>query len=101
MVLRHQVRILECQLNVRVAYRPVDRAILGCYSVTPKDTLATFGCARHTGNGSYCVALDDLLAHADEAPGTCAEPFEMAARLRSAAFKQQGNPCFRCHLNVS
>jgi hypothetical protein len=53
---------------VRVAYRPVDRAILGCYSVTPKDTLATFGCARHTGNGSYCVALDDLLAHADEAP---------------------------------
>jgi hypothetical protein len=28
MVLRHQVRILERQLNVRVAYRPVDRAIL-------------------------------------------------------------------------
>ncbi|MGD0287630.1 MAG: helix-turn-helix domain-containing protein [Acidimicrobiales bacterium] len=28
MVLRHQVRILERQLNARVAYRPVDRAIL-------------------------------------------------------------------------
>ena len=69
--------------------------------VTPKDTLATFGCGRHTGNGGYCVALDDLLAHADEAPGTCAEPFEMAARLRSAAFTQQGFPCFACRLHVS
>ena len=28
MVLRHQVPILERQLNARVAYRPVDRAIL-------------------------------------------------------------------------
>jgi hypothetical protein len=28
MVLRHQVRILERQLNARVAHRPVDRAIL-------------------------------------------------------------------------
>jgi hypothetical protein len=28
MVLRHQVRILKRQLNARVAYRPVDRAIL-------------------------------------------------------------------------
>ena len=28
MVLRHQVRILERQLDPRVAYRPVDRAIL-------------------------------------------------------------------------
>jgi hypothetical protein len=78
-----------------------DRACAGRYPVTPKDTLATFGCARHTGNDGYCVALDDLLAHADEAPGTCAEPFEIPARLRSAAFKQQGIPCFRCHLNVS
>ena len=32
MVLRHQVRILERQLNVRVAYRPVDRAILAALS---------------------------------------------------------------------
>ena len=32
MVLRHQVRILECHLNVRVAYRPVDRAILAALS---------------------------------------------------------------------
>jgi hypothetical protein len=32
MVLRHQVRILERQLNVRVAYRPVDRAILTALS---------------------------------------------------------------------
>jgi hypothetical protein len=55
-----------------------DRADIGRYPVTPKDTLATFGCARHTGNDGYCVALDDLLAHADEVPGTCAEPFETA-----------------------
>jgi hypothetical protein len=55
-----------------------DRACAGRYPVTPKDTLATFGCARHTGNDGYCVALDDLLAHADEVPGTCAEPFETA-----------------------
>jgi hypothetical protein len=32
MVLRHQVRILERQLNARVAYRPVDRAILAALS---------------------------------------------------------------------
>src|ERR1035438_3683279 len=32
MVLRHQVLILERQLNVRVAYRPVDRAILAALS---------------------------------------------------------------------
>jgi len=32
MVLRHQVRILERQLNVRAAYRPVDRAILATLS---------------------------------------------------------------------
>ncbi len=32
MVLRHQVRILESQLNARVAYRPVDRAILAALS---------------------------------------------------------------------
>ena len=32
MLLRHQVRILERQLNVRVAYRPVDRAILAALS---------------------------------------------------------------------
>jgi hypothetical protein len=49
MVLRHQVRILERQLNARVAYRPVDRAILAalsrllarwrwrCFLVTPED----------------------------------------------------------------
>src|ERR1017187_6959108 len=32
MVLRHQVLILERQLNARVAYRPVDRAILAALS---------------------------------------------------------------------
>src|ERR1017187_7485427 len=32
MVLRHQVRILERQLNARVAYRPADRAILAALS---------------------------------------------------------------------
>jgi hypothetical protein len=32
MVLRQQVRILERQLNARVAYRPVDRAILAALS---------------------------------------------------------------------
>ena len=32
MVLRHQVRILERQVNARVAYRPVDRAILAALS---------------------------------------------------------------------
>ena len=32
MVLRHQERILERQLNARVAYRPVDRAILAALS---------------------------------------------------------------------
>ena len=32
MVLRHQVLILERQLNVCVAYRPVDRAILAALS---------------------------------------------------------------------
>src|ERR1039458_1299712 len=32
MVLRHQVRILERQLNARVTYRPVDRAILAALS---------------------------------------------------------------------
>src|ERR1019366_7932177 len=32
MVLRHQMRILERQLNARVAYRPVDRAILAALS---------------------------------------------------------------------
>jgi hypothetical protein len=32
MVLRHQVRVLERQLNARVAYRPVDRAILAALS---------------------------------------------------------------------
>jgi hypothetical protein len=32
MVLRHQVRILERQLNARVAYRPMDRAILAALS---------------------------------------------------------------------
>jgi hypothetical protein len=51
MVLRHQVRILERQLNARVAYRPVDRAILAalsrllarwrwrCFLVTPETLL--------------------------------------------------------------
>jgi hypothetical protein len=43
MVLRHQVRILERQLNVRVAYRPVDRAILAAV----KGARSRFcGCAR-------------------------------------------------------
>jgi hypothetical protein len=32
MVLHHQVRILERQLNARVAYRPADRAILAAFS---------------------------------------------------------------------
>jgi hypothetical protein len=32
MVLRHQVLVLERQLNARVAYRPVDRAILAALS---------------------------------------------------------------------
>lgn len=31
-VLRHQVRVLERQLDVRVRYRPVDRAILASLS---------------------------------------------------------------------
>jgi hypothetical protein len=49
---------------------------------------------RRSGEGETLevshVNNDDLLAHADEAPGTCAEPFEMAAWLRLAAFTQQG-----------
>lgn len=35
--------------------------------------LSALGCSTALG-----LALDDLLAHADEAPGTCAEPFETA-----------------------
>ena len=36
-VLRHQVRILERQLNARVAYRPVDRTILAAlYRLLPR-----------------------------------------------------------------
>jgi len=32
MVLRHEARILKCQLHARVRYRPADRAILAALS---------------------------------------------------------------------
>jgi hypothetical protein len=43
MLLRHQVRVLERQLHIRVRYRPADRAILAALGrLLPRDRWRSF-----------------------------------------------------------
>ena len=71
-VLRHQVRILERQLHVRVRFRPADRAVLAALSRwLPRARWRVFLVNRtpcSAGTGNWAAATGDAGAH-NERPG--------------------------------